>query len=205
MTLFSTNNLTRKNLSSSFQARSLCKMSSTQLRWHTSNKQVISDEPNARNCIFEAAKIIKHEIKEYKGISMRPLDVSDLNEDTVRRLVPNNLYWLLRWIIGPTLDIEDTSTIDDKNFLSIAHDIIHCSPNARVETRKHASLAMWTHHLTGSKQIIVLLNRMGHCISYHEMKSVDASLATEVLAQSKEYDTVFAIKHFTKIFYTNGF
>ena len=31
---------------------------------------------------------------------------------------------------------------------------------------------------------------MGHCISYDEMKSVDASLATEVLAQSEEYDTV---------------
>ncbi|CAH3116266.1 unnamed protein product [Porites lobata] len=32
---------------------------------------------------------------------------------------------------------------------------------------------------------------MGHCISYDEMKSVDAlSLATEVLAQSEQYDTV---------------
>ena len=49
---------------------------------------------------------------------------------------------------------------------------------------------MSTHHLTGSKQIIVLLNRMGHCISHDEMKSVDASLATEVLLQSEEYDTV---------------
>lgn len=165
-------------------------INSAALELHTSNKQVISDEANARNCIFEAAKIIKHEIKECKGISTRPLDVSDLNEDTVRRLVPNDLYWLLRWIIGPTLDIEDTSTIDDKKVLSIAQDIIHCSSNARVKTPKHVSLAMSTHHLTGSKQIIILLNRMGHCISYDEMKSVDASLATEVLAQSEQYDTV---------------
>ncbi|CAH3155591.1 unnamed protein product [Porites lobata] len=154
-------------------------INSAALELHTSNKQVISDEANARNCIFEAAKIIKHEIKECKGISTRPLDVSDLNEETVRRLVPNDLYWLLRWIIGPTLDIEDTSTIDDKKVLSIAQDIIHCSSNARVKTPKHVSLAMSTHHLTGSKQIIILLNRMGHCISYDEMKSVDASLATE--------------------------
>ena len=165
-------------------------INSAALELHTSNKQVISDEANAQNCIFEAAKIIKHEIKECKGISARPLDVSDLNENTVRRLVPNNLYWLLRWIIGPTLDIEDTSTIDEKKGLSIAQDIIHCSSNARVKTPKHVSLAMSTHHLTGSKQIIILLNRMGHCISYDEMKNVDASLATGVLAQSEEYDTV---------------
>ena len=77
-----------------------------------------------------------------------------------------------------------------KKNLSIAQDIIHSSSNARVKTPKHVSLAMSTHHLTGSKQIIILLNRMGHCISYDEMKSVDASLATEVLAQSEEYDTV---------------
>ena len=165
-------------------------INSAALELHTSNKQLISDEANARNCIFEAAKIIKHEIKECKGISTRPLDVSDINEDTLRRLVPNDLYWLLRWIIGPTLDIEDTSTIDDRKVLSIAQDIIHCSSNARVKTPKHVSLAMSTHHLTGSKQIIMLLSRMGHCISYEEMKSVDASLATEVLAQSEEYDTV---------------
>jgi len=87
---------------------------SAALELHTSNKQVISDEANARNCIFEAAKTIKHEIKECNGISTRPLDVSDLNEDIVKRLVPNDLYWLLRWIIGLTLDIEDTSTIDEK-------------------------------------------------------------------------------------------
>ena len=118
------------------------------------------------------------------------LDANDINEDTVRRLIPDNLYWLLRWIIGTTLDIEDTSTIDDRKVLSIAQDIIHCASNARVKTPKHISLAMSVHHLTGSKQIITILNRMGHCTSYDEMKSVDASLATEVLAKSEEYDTV---------------
>ena len=94
------------------------------------------------------------------------------------------------------MDIEDTSTIDDKKVLSIVQDIIHCSSNARVKTPKHVSLAMSTHHLTGSKEIIILalLNRMGHCISYDEMKSVDVSLATEVLTQSEEYDTVLPSK-----------
>ena len=131
----------KKNLSSSVQARSHCKMSSTQvaLELHTLNKQVISEEANARNCIFETAKIIKHEIKVCNGISMGPLDVSDLNEDTVRRLVPNDPYRLLRWIIGPTLDNEDTSTIDNKKVLSITQDIIHCSSNARLKPKAHKS------------------------------------------------------------------
>lgn len=165
-------------------------INSAAVKLHTSSHQVTSDESSSRNCLFEAAKLIKHDVKECKSISTKPLDVDDFNENTVRSLVPENLYWLPRWIVGPTLDIEDTSTIDDRKILSIAQDIIHCSSNARVKTPKHVGLAISTHHLTSSKQMITLLNRMGHCISYDEMKSVDASLATEVLAQSEEYGTV---------------
>ncbi|KAK3742019.1 hypothetical protein QZH41_003957 [Actinostola sp. cb2023] len=49
---------------------------------------------------------------------------------------------------------------------------------------------MSVHHSTGSKQIATLLNRMGYCSSYDELKSVDTSLASEVLAKSEEYGTV---------------
>ena len=55
---------------------------------------------------------------------------------------------------------------------------------------KHVSLAMTVHHLTTSKLLITLLNRMGHCLSYDEIQSVDTSLAMEVVAKSEEYGTV---------------
>lgn len=80
---------------------------------------MIFDKVNVWNCIFEVVKIIKYEIKECKGILMRFFDVSDLNEDIVRRFVLNNLYWLFWLIIGFMLDIEDMSMIDDKKVLSI--------------------------------------------------------------------------------------
>ena len=43
---------------------------------------------------------------------------------------------------------------------------------------------MTVRQLTGSKQIITLLNRMGNCSSYDEVERVNTSLAKEIVAKS---------------------
>ena len=73
---------------------------------------------------------------------------------------------------------------------SIAQDVIHCNTKGRVKLPKHTSLAMCVHHLTSSKRLIELLNRMGHCVSYDEMRAVNTSIAEEVLAKVEEFGTV---------------
>ena len=49
---------------------------------------------------------------------------------------------------------------------------------------------MCVHHLTSSKHLIELLNRMGHCVSYDEMRAVNTSIAEEVRAKVKAFRTV---------------
>ena len=49
---------------------------------------------------------------------------------------------------------------------------------------------MCVHHLTSSKRLIELLNRMGHCVSYDEMRAVNTSIAEEVLPKVEEFGTV---------------
>ena len=73
---------------------------------------------------------------------------------------------------------------------SIAQDIIHCNTKGRDKLPKQTSLAMCVHHLTSSKHLIELLNRMGHCVSYDEMHAVNTSIAEEVLAKVEEFGTV---------------
>ncbi|EDO35706.1 predicted protein [Nematostella vectensis] len=79
---------------------------------------------------------------------------------------------------------------DERRILSIAQDIIHCASNARTKLPKHISLAMTVHHLTGSKQLVSILNRMGHSSSYDDLKAVDTSLAMEVMARAEQHGTV---------------
>ena len=49
---------------------------------------------------------------------------------------------------------------------------------------------MTLRHLKGSKLLITLLNRMGHCSSYDEVKKLDTSIAGEVFEKSKDSGTV---------------
>lgn len=79
---------------------------------------------------------------------------------------------------------------DERKVLIIAQDVIHCDSSSRVKLPKQIGLPMAIHHLTGSKILITLLNRMGHYSSYSEVEAVDTSLAMEVVAMAEQFGTV---------------
>ena len=65
----------------------------------------------------------------------------------------------------------------------IAQDVMHCASHGRIKMPKHLSLGMLIRHLTGLKQLITILNKIGDCISYDDVEVIDTSLAREVLAR----------------------
>ena len=148
--------------------------------------------------IFRVANYVKKKIKECTGISRRLLDVRDISTEQIKKLIPGCLYWLIRLLI--TSDERDYQSLDgsstcnnlaaERQVISIAQDIIHCSSNSRTKLPKHISLALCVHHLTSSRLLVTLLNKMGHCCSYDEMRATDTSIASEVLAKAQEYGTV---------------
>lgn len=77
------------------------------------------------------------------------------------------------------------NTSDERKILMVGQDVVHCASRSRVKLPKHVSLAIAVRHLTGSKQLITLLNRMGHCLSYEDVEVIDTGLANEVLAMSE--------------------
>ena len=136
--------------------------------------------------IFSVAFQIRHEIMKCKGIGIHPLNIEDLQLDTAKRILPQSLYWLIRWIVtGESLSDHPTASAlnvtDERKIVMIGQDLIHC---ARVKLPKQVGLAMCVKHLTGSKQLITLLNRMGHFSSYKEIAQLETSLANESLARA---------------------
>ena len=122
--------------------------------------------------ILHVASLIKQEIKKCTGILTKPLNTQDVSVETARQLIPDCLYFLIKLLVtadkrGRLSDAPSQSTNmeDEGQILSIAQDIIHCNTKGRVKLPKHTGLAMCVHHLTSSKRLIELLNRMGHCIS----------------------------------------
>ena len=49
---------------------------------------------------------------------------------------------------------------------------------------------MYVHYLASSKRLIELPNRMGHCVSYDEMRAVNTNIAEEDLAKVEAFGTV---------------
>ena len=148
--------------------------------------------------LYHAAQIIKFDIKKCEGICVRSLNKHDLNLSKARKQIPNSLYALLYWAISSQEKVvNDYTTVpkslneaDERRIIMIAQDILHSATHGRVRTPKHVSLGMSVRHIKGSKQLITLLNRMGHCSSYDEIETVDTALAREILAMTESYGVV---------------
>ncbi|KXJ20012.1 hypothetical protein AC249_AIPGENE15286 [Exaiptasia diaphana] len=138
--------------------------------------------------LYFVALHLRKEIQKCKGIDILPLNLTNLNLQTSKSLLPKPLYWLLRWIVtGEEFGFSQESCLnesDERKVIMMAQDIIHSSSHARVKLPKQVGLAMTVKHLTGSKQLITLLNRMGQCSSYDETEQVETSLANETLARA---------------------
>ena len=150
-----------------------------------------AQEPSTTQMLYRTAKLLKDEIKQCNGISIYPVSVNDIDLATAKHIVPRELYLFLRWMItNDDADIDTESSCnnqdDERKVLSLSQDVIHCTSHGRVKLPKHIGLAMSVRHTTGSKQLVTVLSRMGHCSSYDELESVDTSLAKEILAKSQQ-------------------
>ena len=154
----------------------------------TSTKDADSEE---KRTLYHAAQIIKAEIKTSQGIEIQPLATDELTLSRMKSIISASLIKFLSWVIarkGSSDDVEAQATLneaDERHALMIAQDILHTATHGRFKTPKHVGLAMTIRHLTGSKQLITILNRMGDCSSYDEVEAIHTSLAMEVLAKSE--------------------
>ena len=83
--------------------------------------------------------------------------------------------------------VSTVSTLSAKKgrrVVMLDQDIIHAATNSQVKTPKHIGLAFTIHHLTGSKEVMTLLNRMGHCSSYDDVEIVNTAWAREMEASN---------------------
>ena len=49
--------------------------------------------------LYRAAKLIKSEVTDCRGIAIRPPSVVDSSLTNAKSLIPDSLYWFLRWIL----------------------------------------------------------------------------------------------------------
>ena len=137
--------------------------------------------------VYHSAKMVCTALKNVQQTLPWPPHAKDIVEDNID--IPDIVYNLLAWIL--TDDNNDTEAISEQRattdtathqaILSLGQDLIHFVSKGRTKTPKHIALPMAVKNLTGSSEIINLLNCFGHGLSYTQVLSVDTALAEEYL------------------------
>ena len=98
--------------------------------------------------------------------------------------------------INPSTECK--TSVDETCIAMLGLDVVQCSTHDRVTTHKHASLAISVRHLTRSKHLIKIINRVVHCCSYDEAGLIDTGLAKESLTKA-EKTSVDILSYITRV------
>jgi len=139
-----------------------------------------------------------------------PPTSGDLTMDAARQIVPTMLYNFLAWVVGASDDPEGVNRVkvgdvQDHRILTIAQDIIYLATKGKTMLPKQSSLAMAVRHLSGSAQLIGLLNGFGYSISHTSVLEHDTALAQqEVQRGSRALPSCLQKSVFTTLIWDNN-
>lgn len=138
------------------------------------------------NHIYHAAKAVRMALLSQDSKTTWPPTAATLNECNIQ--LPSVVFNLLAWILSDNTDgsPDENVTVTDpvvrRLILSIGQDLAYNISKGRHKTPKHVALPMTVKNLTGSKEVISLLNRFGHGISYEQLLSVETAMAEKQIA-----------------------
>ena len=84
-------------------------------------------------------------------------------------------------ITGKSQDSLDEINSQHANILAVAQGIIYMTSSKSCKTPKHIALAIAIKHLTGSKMVINVLNKLDHCICYDNVMRIQTAIAKAII------------------------
>ena len=130
--------------------------------------------------VFSSSKLLRRVLLDVKPCMAWPPTLDDL--DSHDAMIPDLLYNMLAWILSSkarfsTARVSNISSKVHRLVLSLAQDLIHCVSRGRIKTPKHVLLPTTVKSLTGNAEVISILNRFGHGLSYSQIEELETSMA----------------------------
>lgn len=127
--------------------------------------------------VRDAAFVLRSEIlKASRKPLPSKLTMKDITDGEIES--PELLVFFLKCLIsGPTLKKTRTFTEKKKNRLSsIASDVVYSVMGGRFRPAKHMELGLVVKTIAGSRKLLEILNRLGHCVSYNVVEELETEL-----------------------------
>ena len=170
-----------------------------QALFETSAREFYNHSSTGR-ILYHASKILKKEMKSVTSVDTAPIDSSDITAAKAESVVPDAVYMFLKWLMTTDLPAEDEPIedkkvpIDDEDMhrkiCSVGQDLLYIEPRGELKTPKHTGLAIAVKYLTGSKQLVTMLNRLGHCVSNCQLGRIETALTSDQLARAEHNNGV---------------
>ncbi len=146
-------------------------------------EETVQSDHDDTASVQHAALIIRQALLAVKSTICHPLRPEDIDEDNIP--VPISVYNMLACIVHADAEYQAEERVplppsSHRQVISISQDLIHAVSRGRVKTQKHVALPILVKNLGGGSEIITVLNRLGHSLSYTQIEEMETALAEEV-------------------------
>ncbi len=141
---------------------------------------------SAQDVIAKAAIKLRADIKSQDVPQVWPPEVKPEAECPV---IPESLMVFLYYLLTGCNDPDHTSQRVQRLVQSFGHDIVYAVTCGKTQPSKHIILPFSVKSLTGNVELINILNRLGHSVSYSQMQEIETALCLQKLSSSRS-DTV---------------
>ena len=70
-------------------------------------------------------------------------------------------------------------SMKQRRIKSISQDVVFATTSGQKKPRKHLELGLTLKSLTGSRKVVEMINRLGHCVNYHTVQELETELTFE--------------------------
>lgn len=131
-----------------------------------------------------AASILRKTILNIKKNNL-PANITTTHLLNGECQIPKHLTDFYSFLLGGYKRRRRTSTNYIRKVNSLAEDLIYNVSNGLIKTKKHITLGMTLKSLTSSRKIVDIINKYGHCCSYHIVEELETTATTTSLNRSK--------------------
>lgn len=98
--------------------------------------------------------------------------------------IPTSVTRFLYTLLTGTTDLSSPSDRIQRLCTSFSHDFVYAITNGKVKPAKHVTLPFAVKSLTGNVELVHILNRLGHGVSYSQVEEIDTALCVQKLSAS---------------------
>ena len=168
--------------------------SETQTESDESNEDTAEDAKKSpalvQSDLFAVAKYLRGKMKEKEKESRSENDSLEITYEAASETIPDNLYNHLAWIMyNSGAEISETGRVtlpehQDRKVVSVAQELM--ANTTTMPMPMHVGLSLYILKETGSKELVQILNKFGHAISYDDAQRYISTQAFQVDLQTTE-------------------